>query len=68
MNAAVGVRSPAAVLVRAGRRDTQRTLFSHFMGALKKSRRHEARIVIARYAHLLPLDHPSRRGTQRWKP
>jgi hypothetical protein len=66
MNAAVGIRSPAAVLVQAGRRETQ-TLFSRFMDALKKSRRHEARLVIARHAHLLPLDHPWRRGAHRWK-
>jgi hypothetical protein len=36
--------------------------------ALKKSRRREARLAIARYAHLLPPDHPWRRGSYRWKP
>ena len=67
MNTAVGVQTPAAVLVRAGR-ETQRAPFSRFMDALKKSRRHEARLVIARYAYLLPPDHPWRRGLFRWKP
>lgn len=68
MNAAVGVRTPAAVLTRAGRREAQRTPFSRFMNALKKSRRREAHLVIARHAHLLPLDHPWRSGPYRWKP
>jgi hypothetical protein len=68
MNTAVGVHTPAAVLARVGRRETQRAPFSRFMDALKKSRRHEARLVIARYAHLLPPDHPWRRGSYRWKP
>ena len=67
MNAAVGVRTPAAVLARVGRQQTQRTLFSRFMDGLKKSRRREAQFVIARHAHLLPLDHPWRRGSYRWK-
>ena len=35
---------------------------SRFMDALKKSRRREGRLVIARHAHLLPLDHPWRNG------
>jgi hypothetical protein len=67
MNAAVGVRTPAVVLARVGRQQTQRTLVSGFMDGLKKSRRREAQHVIARYAHLLPLDHPWRRGSYRWK-
>ena len=68
MNTAVGVHTPAAVLAQVGRRETQRAPFAHFMNALMKSRRHEARLVIARYAHLLPPDHPWRRGSYRWKP
>jgi hypothetical protein len=68
MNTAVGVQTPAAVLVRVGRRETQRAPFSRFVDALKKSRRHEARLVIARHVHLLPPDHPLRRGSFRWKP
>jgi hypothetical protein len=68
MNTAVGVHTPAAVLARVGRGQTQRAPFSRFVDALKKSRRREARLVIARYAHLLPPDHPWRRGSYRWKP
>jgi hypothetical protein len=66
MNVAMGVRTPAAVLVRLGR-ETQQTAFSHFMDALKRSRRREARRVIARYAYLLPPGHPWRTGRHRWK-
>jgi hypothetical protein len=62
MNVAMGVRTPAAVLTRAGRRETQKTVFARFLDGLKKSRRHEARLVIARHIHLLPSDHPWRRG------
>ena len=68
MNAAVGVRTPAAVLARVGRQQTQRTLFSRFMDGLKKSRRYEAHLVITRHAHLLPPDHSWRRDSYRWKP
>jgi len=68
MNTAVGVHTPAAVLVRVGRRERQNAPFARFVDALKKSRRCEARLVIARYAHLLPPDHPWRRGSYRWKP
>ncbi len=68
MNAAVGVRTPAAVLARLGRGQKRRTLRSRFMDALKKSRRREGRLVIARHAHLLPLDHPWRNGPYCWKP
>jgi hypothetical protein len=68
MNAAVGVRTPAAVLARVGRQQTQKTLFSRFIDGLQKSRRREAHLVIARHAHLLPLDHPWRRGSYRRKP
>ena len=39
-----------------------------FLDALKKSRRREARLVIARHAHLLPLDHPWRSGRYSWTP
>ena len=67
MNAAVGVRTPAAVLARLGRGQKRRTLRSRFMDALKKSRRREARLVIARHTHLLPLDHPWRNGPYCWK-
>jgi hypothetical protein len=62
MNAAVGVRTPAAALVEAGRARAPRTLLSRFMYALRESRRREACLVIARHAHLLPLDHPWRNG------
>jgi len=68
MNTAVGVRTPAAVLARVGRRETQRAPLPRFMDALKKSRRQEARRVIARFAHLLPPDHPWRGSQYRWKP
>ena len=68
MNVAMGVRTPAVVLARVGRQQTQRTLFSRFMDGLKKSRRREAHLVITRHAHLLPLDHLWRRGSYRWKP
>jgi hypothetical protein len=68
MNAAVGVRTPAAVLARVGRQQTQKTLFSRFIDGLQKSRRREAHLVIARHAYLLPLDHPWRRGSYRRKP
>jgi hypothetical protein len=37
------------------------------MDALKRSRRREARRVIASYAHLLPPGHPWRTGRHRWK-
>ena len=67
MNAAVGVRTPAAVLARLGRGQKRRTLRSRVMDALKKSRRREARLVIARHTHLLPLDHPWRNGPYCWK-
>lgn len=68
MNAAVGVRTPAAVLARTGRRRMQRATFSRFMDALKRSRHREAHLVIARHLHLLPLDHPWRSGWYRRKP
>jgi hypothetical protein len=68
MNAAVGVRTPAAVLARVGRQHTDRTLLSRFVDGLKKSRHHQAHLVIARHANLLPLNHPWRRGSYRWKP
>jgi len=68
MNTAVGVHTPAAVLARVGRRETQSAPIARFVDALKKSRRREARRVIARYAHLLPPDHLWRRGSYRWKP
>jgi len=67
MNVAMGVRIPAAVLARVGRQRTRRTPLTRFMDGLKKSRRHQARLVIVRHAHLLPLDHPWRRGSHRWK-
>jgi hypothetical protein len=62
MNAAVGVRTPAAVLAGVGRARKQRTLLSRFMAALKETRRHEARLVILRYENLLPPDYPWRNG------
>jgi hypothetical protein len=68
MNVAMGVRTPAAALVEVGRIGRRRTLLSRFLDALKKSRRQEARFVIARHAHLLPLDHPWRSGRYRWTP
>jgi hypothetical protein len=68
MNVAMGVRTPAAALVEVGRIGRRRTLLSRFLDALKKSRRHDARLVIARHAHLLPLDHPWRSGRYRWTP
>jgi len=68
MNAAVGVRTPAAVLARTSGRKTQRVTFSRFMDALKRSRRREAHLVIARHVHLLPLDHPWRSGGYRRRP
>ena len=68
MNTAVGVRTPAAVLARAGRREKQRPMFSRFTDALKRSRRREAHLVIARHVHLLPLDHPWRSGRYRRTP
>jgi hypothetical protein len=67
MNVAMGVRTPAAALLEAGRGRRQRTLASRVLDALKKSRRREARLVIARHAHLLPLDHPWRNGPVSWK-
>lgn len=67
MNVAMGVRTPAAVLARAGR-EPQKEPFSRFVDALKRSRRREARLVIASYAYLLPPDHPWRTGPHRWKP
>ena len=68
MNVAMGVRTPAAALLEVGRAGRRATLFSRFLDALKKSRRREARLVIARHAHLLPLDHPWRSGRYRWTP
>ena len=62
MNVAMGVRTPATVLIEAGRADTRRTLLLRFLEALKRSRRREARRVIASHAHLLPPDHPWRSG------
>ena len=62
MNVAMGVRTPAAALVDAGRVGKHKTVLSRFLDALKKSRRHEARLVIAKHANLLPLDHPWRAG------
>ena len=68
MNVAMGVRTPAAALLEVGRAGSPRTLLSRFLDALKKSRRREARLVIARHAHLLPLDHPWRTGRSSWTP
>ena len=62
MNVAVGVRTPAAALVEVGRAGRRGTLLSRFLDALKKSRRREARLMIAKVSHLLPLDHPWRTG------
>ena len=68
MNVAMGVRTPAAALLGVGRAGRRRTLLSRFLDALKKSRRREARLVIARHAHLLPLDHRWRSGRYSWTP
>lgn len=68
MNVAMGVRTPAAALVEIGRVGRRRNLLSRFLDALKASRRGEARLVIARHAHLLPLDHPWRSGRYSWTP
>ncbi len=64
MNAAVGVRTPAAALAEIGQEETRTTrkMLARFKHALNKSRRMEARRVIARHAHLLPPDHPWRAG------
>jgi len=62
MNAAVGVRTPAAVLAGIGRGRTRKTFVSRFLKALKESRRREARLVIARNVHLLPSGHAWRNG------
>jgi|GEM_PF-550906 hypothetical protein len=67
MNVAMGVRTPGAALLEVGRAGRRRTLLSRFLDALKKSRRREARLVIVRHAHLLPLDHPWRSGPVSWK-
>ena len=68
MNVAMGVRTPAAALAEVGRVGRRKTLLSRFLDALKKSRRREARLVIVRNAHLLPLDHPWRGGRYSWTP
>jgi len=62
MNVAMGVRTPAAALAEVGRVGRRRTLLSRFLDALKKSRRREARLMIVKHAHLLPLGHPWRSG------
>ena len=67
MNVAMGVCTPGAALLEVGRAGRRRTLLSRFLDALKKSRRREARLVIVRHAHLLPLDHPWRSGPVSWK-
>jgi len=67
MTVAMGVRTPGAALLEVGRAGRRRTLLSRFLDALKKSRRREARLVIVRHAHLLPLDHPWRSGPVSWK-
>ncbi len=51
MNVAMGVRTPAAALSKLGG-PGDADLLSRFLDALKKSRRREARLVIARHAHL----------------
>ncbi len=70
MNAAVGIRTPAAALVEAAQRETRDTdaMFLHLNDTLEKSRREEARRVIARHANLLPLGHPWRFGPHCWNP
>lgn len=68
MNAAVGVRTPVAVLAETGGTVTQKPLFARFLDGLRESRLREAQRVIARHAHLLPLDHPWRNTSDRWKP
>ncbi|HMA55816.1 MAG TPA: hypothetical protein VKP52_03670 [Pseudolabrys sp.] len=42
----------------AGRPETRTTVFARFMDALKESRARAARLVIARYAHLLATYDP----------
>lgn len=64
MNVAMGVRTPAAALVDVERAGRRRTLLSRFLDSLKSSRRREARLVIAKYAHLLPSDHPWGAGSR----
>jgi hypothetical protein len=64
MNVAMGVRTPAAALLEVGRA-RRKTLLARFLDALEKSRRRKARLVISRYANLLPLDHPWRSGPYR---
>lgn len=61
MNVAMGVRTPAAALLEVGRA-RRKTLLARLLDALEKSRRRKARLVIARHANLLPLDHPWRSG------
>ena len=60
MNVAMGVRTPAAALLEAGHAGKRKTLLARFLEALEKSSRRQAYLVIARHAHLLPLDHPWR--------
>ena len=61
MNVAMGVRTPAATLLEVGRA-RRKTLLARLLDALEKSSRRKARLVIARHAHLLPLDHLWRSG------
>ena len=68
MNVAMGVRTPAAALAEVGRLGRRKTLLSRFLDALQKSRCREARLVIVRHAHLLPLDHAWRSGRYSWTP
>jgi hypothetical protein len=65
MNAAVGVRTPAAILAKPVQGEAHGNLLVRFERALKETRRREARRVIATHAHLLPPDHPCRNGPYR---
>ena len=58
----VGEELCEALDLRSGRKVLDVAAGNGMGDALKKSRRREARLVIARHAHLLPLDHPWRSG------
>jgi hypothetical protein len=62
-----GSRNPAGTLAGTSQVKSRKSIYAHFMNALKESRSHEARRVIANYAHLLAQDDTSD-GPQRGSP
>ena len=51
-----GTRAPATAVTKRAQTEPHKSFFTRFMEALRESRAQQARRVLERHAHLLPLD------------